>query len=47
MNLLDDLDEYRAELRENVCSHCIERRPDAPPCGALGKACGIEQHLPP
>jgi hypothetical protein len=45
MNTLDDLDEYRAELQANVCSHCIERRPNAPPCGPLGKGCGIERHL--
>ena len=46
MYVPDELDEYRAELRAGVCSHCIERLPGAPPCGALGKGCGIEQHLP-
>ena len=41
----DHLDEYRAVLRADVCSHCIERLPNAPPCGPLGKGCGIELHL--
>jgi len=45
MNLPDELDEYRAELRADVCSRCIERRPNAPPCAPVGKACGIERHL--
>jgi len=45
MNLPDELDEYRAELRADVCSHCIEHWPNAPPCAPLGKACGIERHL--
>jgi hypothetical protein len=45
MNAPNELDEYRAELRAGVCSHCIERRPNAPPCAPLGKACGIERHL--
>lgn len=35
-----------AEIREHVCSHCIERLPGAPPCGVQGKTCGIEEHLP-
>jgi hypothetical protein len=46
MIVQDELEEYRAELRAEVCSRCIERRPGAPPCGALGKGCGIERHLP-
>jgi hypothetical protein len=46
MNATDELEEYRAELRANVCSRCIERRAGAPPCGPLGKGCGIERHLP-
>jgi hypothetical protein len=45
MNSPDDLDEYRVELRDAVCSRCIERLPNAPPCGPLGKGCGIERHL--
>lgn len=39
------LDEYMAEIREQVCSRCIERPPGAPPCGPQGKRCGIELHL--
>lgn len=46
MNTQNDLDEYRDVLRSEVCSRCIERRPGAPPCGPLGKGCGIERHLP-
>jgi hypothetical protein len=45
MGTLNDLDEYRIQLREDVCSHCVERRPNAPPCGPVGKGCGIERHL--
>jgi hypothetical protein len=45
MDTQQELDEYRAQLREDVCSHCIERHPNAPPCGPLGKGCGIERHL--
>jgi hypothetical protein len=41
-----DLDEYLAEIRARVCSRCIERPPHGPPCGPLGKRCGIELHLP-
>jgi hypothetical protein len=40
------LDEYMAEIREQVCSRCIDRPPGAPPCGPHGKRCGIELHLP-
>ena len=36
---------YRDQLREDVCSHCVERLPNAPPCGAIGKGCGIERHI--
>jgi hypothetical protein len=45
MNTQNPLDEYRTQLREDVCNRCIERLPDAPPCGPLGKGCGIERHL--
>ena len=45
MESLNQLDEYRTQLREEVCSRCIERLPNAPPCGPLGKGCGIERHL--
>lgn len=40
------LNEYLAEIREQVCSHCVERPPGGPPCAPLGKVCGIELHLP-
>jgi hypothetical protein len=36
---------YRTQLREDVCSHCVERLPNAPPCSTIGKGCGIERHL--
>jgi hypothetical protein len=45
MESKDELDEYRTQLREDVCSRCIARLPNAPPCGLLGKGCGIERHL--
>jgi hypothetical protein len=40
------LDEYLTEIRDQVCSRCVERPPGGPPCEPLGKVCGIEQHLP-
>ena len=40
------LADYMAEIREQVCSCCIERPPGAPPCAPQGKRCGIELHLP-
>jgi hypothetical protein len=45
MNIQDDFEEFRSQLRSDVCSRCIERRPGTPPCAPLGKACGIERHL--
>lgn len=39
------LREYVAEMRDQVCSHCISRLPGAPPCKEQGVNCGIEQHL--
>ena len=39
------LDEYMAEIRDKVCSRCIDRPPGAPPCAPYGKQCGIELHL--
>jgi hypothetical protein len=39
------LDEYLLELRARVCSRCIERPEGGPPCGPLGKQCGIELRL--
>jgi hypothetical protein len=41
-----ELTEYMDEIREQVCSHCVERPPNGPPCAPLGKQCGIEMHLP-
>jgi hypothetical protein len=38
--------EYLDEIREQVCSRCIERPPGGPPCAPLGKPCGLELHLP-
>jgi hypothetical protein len=37
--------EYLDEIRKQVCPHCIERPPGGPPCGPLGKPCGIELHF--
>jgi hypothetical protein len=42
----ENFDDYVAELRAEVCSRCIERKPGAPPCAPQGKACGIELHVP-
>jgi hypothetical protein len=41
-----ETDEYMTEIRTQVCTHCIDRPPDGPPCGPLGKRCGIEVNLP-
>jgi hypothetical protein len=38
--------EYMEEIRKHVCTRCIERPPDGPPCAPLAKQCGIEMHLP-
>lgn len=46
MSAATDYEEYMAEIRQQVCSHCIERLPGGPPCEPLGKRCGIELHLP-
>ncbi len=40
------IDDYMSEIRRTVCSRCIDRPPDGPPCGPVGKRCGIELHLP-
>ena len=45
MNKDQMLAEYLWEIRSEVCAHCVERPPDGPPCGPLGKHCGIEEHL--
>ena len=39
-------EEYLKEVREQVCSRCVERPRGGPPCEPLGKRCGIEMHLP-
>ena len=41
-----ELDEYLDEIREQVCSKCVERLSGGPPCAPLGKQCGVEQFLP-
>lgn len=46
MTVAFELNEYLQEIREKVCSHCIDRPPGGPPCAALGKRCGIELNLP-
>jgi len=38
--------EYLAAIRDYVCSRCVERPPEGPPCLPHGKICGIELHLP-
>lgn len=38
-------DDYLTEIREQVCSRCIERPPGGPPCAPRGKRCGVELHL--
>ena len=40
-----ELDEYMAEIRQQVCSRCIDRPRGGPPCAPQGKQCGIELHL--
>src|SRR5262249_54046084 len=41
-----EMEEYLEEIRREVCSWCVERPEGGPPCGPLGKPCGIELHLP-
>ena len=41
-----ELAEYLEEIRQQVCSRCVERPPGGPPCAPLGKACGVELHFP-
>jgi hypothetical protein len=41
-----ELQEYLDEIRKEVCSRCVERPNGGPPCGPLGKPCGVELHLP-
>lgn len=37
--------EYLDEIRQEVCSRCVERPAGGPPCAPLGKNCGVEMHL--
>jgi hypothetical protein len=46
MSTEQDFADYATELRTQVCSRCIVRRLNCPPCGTRGVGCGIEQHLP-
>jgi hypothetical protein len=46
MHAEDDYHEYLDEIRRTVCSRCVERPAGGPPCGPLGKPCGVEMHLP-
>jgi hypothetical protein len=41
-----ELTEYLDAIREQVCSRCVERPINGPPCAPLGKQCGVEMHLP-
>jgi hypothetical protein len=41
-----ELRDYLEEIRQEVCGRCVERPPGGPPCGPLGKVCGVELHLP-
>lgn len=45
MSTAIELTEYLNELRQQVCSRCVERPPGGPPCAPLGKFCGVEMHL--
>ena len=38
--------EYLSEIRKEACSRCVERPEGGPPCGPLGKWCGVENSLP-
>ena len=42
----EQLAEYMAEIRKEVCSRCVERPMGGPPCAPLGKRCGVELNLP-
>ncbi|MBM3996575.1 MAG: hypothetical protein FJ303_20840 [Planctomycetes bacterium] len=37
--------EYLNEIRNEVCSRCVEKPEGGPPCAPLGKICGVELHL--
>jgi len=46
MLITTELNEYLEEIRSQVCANCVEKPAAGPPCGPLGKMCGVEQHLP-
>jgi hypothetical protein len=46
MDAEPELREYLDEIRERVCTRCIERPPGGPPCAPLGKECAVELKLP-
>jgi hypothetical protein len=41
-----ELDEYRDEIRRQVCARCPGRPEGGPPCTPRGKPCGVELYLP-
>jgi len=41
-----ELEEYLSEIRDQVCTRCIDRPPGGPPCAPLGKMCTVELSLP-
>jgi hypothetical protein len=41
----DRMDDYLREIREQVCSRCVDKPPGGPPCAPLGKLCGLELHF--
>ena len=41
-----EVQEYLDEIREQVCTHCVDRPPGGPPCAPLGKMCAVELFLP-
>ena len=46
MSAQAELNEYLDEIRQEVCTCCVERPQGGPPCAPLGKQCGIELFLP-
>lgn len=46
MIIAPEHEEYLDEIRDQVCSHCVEKPEGGPPCAPLGKDCGVEMHLP-
>jgi hypothetical protein len=46
MLVAPEYQEYLDEIRQEVCSRCVERPYGGPPCEPQGKVCGVELHLP-